>query len=62
MIIQLYQQADPKTPIIASDGLLHVDGRLNRQNILLAIEERNRKFKKHFPHKMAAAKFTIFKK
>ena len=39
--------------ILGSDGLLFIDGRLNFQSIKAKVLQRNKKYKKQFPHKIA---------
>lgn len=38
--------------IIGSDGLMHIDGRLNIQSIKEKVRSRNSNYEKHFPHKI----------
>lgn len=45
--------------ILASDGIMYVDGRLNLANIKLAVISRNKRFAKNFPHKIADS-FAIY--
>ncbi len=45
--------------IIASDGILYVDGRLNLFNIKQAVIKRNKTFEKNFSHKLADS-FAIY--
>ena len=51
MIIQLYKKENINDQILASDGLLYIDGRLSKINISKKIELRNESMKKNFPHK-----------
>ena len=46
--------------IIASDGIMYVDGRLNPSNVKREVIERNKRFAKNFPHKIADA-FAIYR-
>jgi hypothetical protein len=39
--------------ILGSDGLMYIDGRLCLYNIKSKVRERNTKFSKNFPHKIA---------
>lgn len=48
MLIQLFD-ADKK-PFIASDGIMNIN---SRKNITAQVIERNAKFAKNFPHKIA---------
>lgn len=50
--IQLYQNGQY---MMASDGRMHIDGRLNLQNAIQAVKDRNKRFLKNFPHKIADA-------
>lgn len=45
--------------IIASDGILHVDGRYNLQSIINVVRKRNERFSVNFPHKIADS-FAIY--
>ena len=45
--------------IIASDGIIYVDGRLNLNNIKLQVHNRNERMV-NFPHKIADS-FAIYK-
>lgn len=55
-ILQLYRDT---TEIIASDGIMYVDGRLSLDNIKQAVIERNKTYVKNFPHKVCNG-FTIY--
>lgn len=39
--------------ILASDGIMYVDGRFNASSIKQAVIERNTRYAKNFPHKLA---------
>lgn len=39
--------------ILGSDGLMYVDGRLNLSNVIEKVKERNKRYSKNFPHKVA---------
>jgi hypothetical protein len=39
--------------ILGSDGLMYIDGRLNMQSVKQKVNERNARFTKNFPHKIA---------
>ncbi len=41
--------------MIASDGVMKVDGRFNLESIKEAVRSRNKGFEKNFPHKVATA-------
>ena len=45
--------------IIATDGIMYVDGRLNKANIINAVKNRNSRFLANFPHKIADS-FAIY--
>jgi hypothetical protein len=45
--------------ILASDGIMYVDGRFNHRNIVKAVNERNTRYAKNFPHKIATS-FSIY--
>lgn len=45
--------------IIASDGIMYVDGRLNLSNIRISVINRNKSYAKNFPHKIAN-QFAIY--
>lgn len=57
MILQLFIN---DKEIIATDGIMHVDGRFNLYSIANAVRERNERFKKNFPHKVCDG-FAIYK-
>jgi len=48
--IQLFREGKE---IIASDGIMYVDGRLNAASIYREVRARNNRFAKNFPHKIA---------
>lgn len=39
--------------ILGSDGLMYIDGRLSLCNIKSKVKERNERYSKNFPHKIA---------
>ena len=39
--------------ILGSDGLMYIDGRLNLNSIKQRVKQRNEKYMKNFPHKIA---------
>ena len=39
--------------ILGSDGLMYTDGRLNINSVKNKVHERNKRFEKNFPHKLA---------
>lgn len=55
-ILQLYKDGKE---ILASDGIMYVDGRLNLSNIIEKVKERNDQFAKNFPHRIADS-FSIY--
>ena len=55
-ILQLFKDGQE---IIASDGIMYVDGRLNLYNIISEVEQRNNRYKDNFPHKIADG-FAIY--
>ena len=57
MILQLLQN---KNEIIASDGILYVDGRFGIARIKGEVRERNNRFRKNISHKLADG-FAIYK-
>jgi hypothetical protein len=48
--LQLYRNGNE---ILASDGIMYVDGRLSVSNTILRVKERNKTFATNFPHKVA---------
>ena len=52
MLIQLKQN---EQNIIASDGIMFVDGRLGLSKVIEEVKKRNKRFEKNFPHKIADA-------
>ena len=40
-------------PILGSDGTMYVDGRYNLRTIRYQVQERNSRYHKNFPHKLA---------
>ena len=57
MILQLYKN---NQAMIATDGVMCVDGRYTIENIKAQVRERNKSLKKNFPHKLVDS-FTIYK-
>ena len=55
-ILQLYKDGKE---IIASDGIMYIDGRLNLSNIKRAVIERNKRFAVNFPHKIVDS-FAVY--
>lgn len=49
-ILQLFKDGKQ---IIASDGVMYVDGRLNSASIYREVRARNNRFAVNFPHKVA---------
>lgn len=45
--------------IIATDGIMYVDGRFNLSSIKQAVKQRNSRFAQNFPHKLADS-FAIY--
>lgn len=56
-ILQLFTN---DTEIIASDGIMYVDGRFNLCSIANAVRERNARVAKNFPYKVCDG-FAIYK-
>lgn len=50
MNIDLYRNGQR---IIATDGYMYIDGRWGLNRIRQAVAERNRRYQKNFPHKIA---------
>ncbi len=48
--IQLFRDGQM---IIATDGIMYVDGRFNAASIYREVRARNNRFAKNFPHKVA---------
>jgi hypothetical protein len=57
MILQLFIN---DKEIIASDGIMHVDGRFSLYSIANAVRERNERFIKNFPNKVCDG-FAMYK-
>lgn len=55
--IQLYRDGKD---MIASDGVMKIDGRYNMQSIINEVKQRNKRFEANFPHKIATS-FAICK-
>ena len=49
--LQLYHQDG--SLMIASDGVMQVDGRYGFERILEEVRSRNKRYEKNFPHKIA---------
>lgn len=56
-IIQLYKDG---RMILATDGIMYVDGRYNRANIKREVLARNKRFAANFPHKIADS-FAVYR-
>lgn len=54
--LQLYHNGKE---ILATDGIMYVDGRFNHRSIVNAVKERNNRYEKNFPHKVAT-EFGIY--
>jgi len=57
-LLQLFDEEGKE--ILASDGIMYVDGRYNMNNVIEAVKERNKRMK-NFPHKIAYS-FAIYNK
>ena len=57
MVLQLFTN---NKEILATDGIMHVDGRFNIYSIANAVRQRNERFAKNFPHKVAT-EFAVYK-
>ena len=55
-LLQLFREGEE---IIASDGIMYVDGRISMQNTKIKVEKRNESFRKNFPHKVADS-FAVY--
>ena len=55
-VLQLFQN---ENEMIASDGIMHVDGRFNISRIKDEVRERNNRFRKNYSHKLADG-FAIY--
>ncbi len=51
-IVQLYKDGES---MVATDGRMHIDGRLGIERATLEVTKRNSLFEKNFPHKIATA-------
>lgn len=49
-IIQLFKDGKQ---IIATDGIMYIDGRFNAASIYREVRARNNRFAQNFPHKVA---------
>ncbi len=56
-ILQLYKEGKQ---IIATDGIMNVDGRLNISSIKREVIDRNKRFEANFPHKIADS-FAVYR-
>lgn len=56
-IIQLFKDGKE---IIATDGIMYIDGRFNSHSIQRAVIDRNARFAKNFPHKIADS-FAVYR-
>lgn len=54
--LQLFRQG---APIIATDGVMNVDGRYGLSRIIIEVNARNNRFRKNFPHKVADS-FAVY--
>jgi len=45
--------------ILGSDGLMFIDGRYNLISQINTVEQRNERFKKNFPHKVADGFYRV---
>lgn len=54
--LQLFKD---NSEIIATDGIMFVDGRFNLASIKNAVKQRNERFSKNFPHKICDS-FAIY--
>lgn len=54
--IQLFKDGKQ---ILASDGILYVDGRYNAESVMREVVNRNKRFAKNFPHKVADS-FAVY--
>lgn len=54
--LQLFRQG---VPIIATDGVMNVDGRYGLNRTIKAVQDRNNRFSKNFPHKVADS-FAVY--
>lgn len=57
MMVQLYRDGKE---ILGSDGVMHVDGRFNVESIRLTIKDRNTRYAKNLPRKVADS-FACYK-
>ena len=55
-LLQLYRNGKE---ILATDGIMHVDGRLSIANTIEKVKQRNCSYKTNFPHKVADS-FAIY--
>ena len=55
-VIQLFKDGKE---IIATDGIMYVDGRFNMFNVKNAVRNRNERFRVNFPHKIADS-FAVY--
>ena len=45
--------------LMGSDQLIYIDGRLNVSNAIRTVKERNERYKKNFPHKVADSFYFV---
>jgi hypothetical protein len=45
--------------LLGSDGLMFIDGRYNLGSQINAVKQRNERFKKNFPHKVADGFYIV---
>ena len=45
--------------LMGSDQLMYIDGRLNVSNAIEAVKQRNNRYKKNFPHKVADSFYFV---
>lgn len=45
--------------ILGSDGLMYIDGRKNLYNQIMEVKERNKRYAKNFPHKIANGFYKV---
>lgn len=45
--------------MLGSDSLMYIDGRLSVSNAIEAVKERNDRYRKNFPHKIADSFYFV---
>ena len=45
--------------ILGSDGVMFIDGRKNLYNQIIEVKERNKRYAKNFPHKIANGFYKV---